>query len=180
MHVLGARVIGALAAVVALGCGKKTEVPPTGAASTAAGAAAPATATAVAPAGGCDQHAVCADHFYIDAPVANCVAGMECTAVITLGATGAFHVNDEYPYKFTAALQPGVQFVGTDPAGQNVFSKGAGYWRKLDEKSGALSVKFFIGTPGEMTITGKFKLSVCSAANCLLEQRDIQTHVLAI
>jgi hypothetical protein len=170
--------MGWLASGVALGCGK-TEAPRTGAAPAAAGAA-PTAATPSAPAGGCDQHAVCADHFFVDAPGANCAAGMECVVTITLGATGAFHVNDEYPYKFTADLQPGVQFVGTDPAGQNVFSKSAGYWRKIDEKTGVLSVKLFIGTPGNMTITGKFKLSVCSAENCLLEQRDLKAQVLAI
>ncbi|MGD0678431.1 MAG: hypothetical protein ABSC94_23740 [Polyangiaceae bacterium] len=162
----------ALSAVMALGCGK------TSANSSPAKTSAPA---ASAPAEGCSQHAVCGNHFFLDIlSPGHCPAGMECTISIKLGATDGFHVNDEYPYKFKADLTDGVQFVGTDPAGQNVFSKPAGNWHKVDEKSGLLAVKFFVGTPGQATITGTFKLSVCSAENCLLEQRDLRTEVIAL
>jgi hypothetical protein len=161
-------VIGALSAGMALGCGR-------------ADANRNSAAVGSAPAGGCGQHAVCADAFFIDTVAPDhCAAGAECTLSIKLGATGAFHVNDEYPYKFKADLAPGVQFVGTDPAGRNVFSKPAGDWAKVDDKSGLLSVKFFVGTPGEQTIGGTFKLSVCSAANCLLEERALRARIVAL
>jgi hypothetical protein len=161
-------VIGALSAAMAFGCGKTD-------------ANRNSATAASAPAGGCSQHAVCADHYFIDTVAPDhCAAGAECTLSIKLGAMGAFHVNDEYPYKFKADLAPGVQFVGTDPAGQNVFSKPAGNWLKVDDKSGLLSVKFFVGTPGEQTIAGTFKLSVCSAANCLLEERPLHARIVAL
>src|SRR5450432_4015773 len=68
-------------------------------------------------------HTVCADNFFIDAPPASCAAGSPCSVAVKLVATGDFHVNDEYPYRFKADDVPGVAFVGTDPSGKNTFSK---------------------------------------------------------
>jgi hypothetical protein len=97
---------------------------------------------------------------------------------LRLVATGDFHVNDEYPYRFKAEEAPGVRFEGTDAAGKNVFSKPAGDWQKSDLKSGAMSVKFTALEKGTDTIAGTFKLSVCSPQNCLLEQRQISASVV--
>jgi len=131
--------------------------------------------------GTCHDHAVCADHFFIDtAPLVNCNAGEECTASFKLSATGAFHVNDEYGYQFKADLMPGVQFVGTDPGGQNIFTKSAGDWHKLDEKTGQMTVKLFVGSPGTQEIAGTFKLSVCSANNCLVDERGVKATIIAL
>jgi hypothetical protein len=131
------------------------------------------------PSGACAEHAVCADHFFIDtAAPADCASGSECNLSVKLGALGVFHVNDEYPYKFKADDAVGVEFGGTDAAGKNVFSKPAGNWRKVDEKSGVMSVKFKVLSAGERTISGTFKLSVCSAETCLLEQRDVKARVV--
>jgi hypothetical protein len=165
-------VAGALVALVA-GC-NKTE-PAAGAASSA-----PANSVMVATPGaaGCTGHAVCADDFFIDALAPDdCAVGAVCSVQFKLVATGNFHVNDEYPYKFRATDAPGVAFVGTDASGKNVFSKPAGDWRKVDEKGGAMTVKFTPADKGSKTIAGTFKLSVCSAATCLLEQREVSTVV---
>ncbi len=72
----------------------------------------------------------------------------------------------------------GVDFVGTDDGGKNVFSKAAGDWRKADARSGAMTVKFKPADKGRPTIAGLFKLSVCSAQTCLLEQRQVATAVV--
>jgi hypothetical protein len=154
----------------------KTEAP--------AGAAnsAPANSVLVAAPGaaGCTSHAVCADDFFIDAvPPDDCAVGAVCTVTFKLVATGNFHVNDEYPYRFKAADVAGVAFAGTDTAGKNVFSKPAGDWRKVDEKGGAMTVRFTAADKGSKTIGGTFKLSVCSAATCLLEQREVSAVVAA-
>jgi hypothetical protein len=161
--------------VLTAGCNK---------AETAAGAAnsAPATSVMVATpgAGGCTAHAVCGDDFFIDAvPPEDCAVGSVCNVTFKLVATGNFHVNDEYPYRFKAAEVAGVAFAGTDAAGKNVFSKPAGDWRKVDEKGGAMTVKFTPADKGNKTIGGTFKLSVCSAATCLLEQREVSAVVAA-
>jgi hypothetical protein len=162
-----------LAACLSVGCSKPE---------TAAGAAnsAPANSVLVTTPGaaGCTAHAVCADDFFIDAvPPDECAVGAVCNVTFKLVATGNFHVNDEYPYRFKASDTQGVTFAGTDAAGKNVFSKPAGDWRKVDEKGGAMTVKFTPQDKGQKTIGGTFKLSVCSAATCLLEQREVSAVI---
>lgn len=164
--------------MLALGCGKPEGMAGPGAAKNAAVASAPAAA-ASAPATGCG-HTACADNFFVDAIApADCGAGRECAVTVKLVATGEFHVNDQYPYRFKADDAPGVQFAGTDAAGKNVFSKAAGDWRKVDEKGGAMTVRFTPSDKGDKTIAGTLKLSVCSAQNCLLEQRTVSATVAA-
>jgi hypothetical protein len=170
-------VVGAVAWTA--GCNKAET--PAGAATAAASSAPVASALAAAPgAAGCTGHAVCADNYFIDAVAPEeCAVGALCNVVFKLVATGNYHVNEEYPYRFKAADAPGVLFAGSDPAGKNVFSKPAGDWRKLDEKGGAMTVKFTVADKSPKTIGGTFKLSVCSPAACLLEQRDVSAAVAA-
>lgn len=128
----------------------------------------------------CPNHAACANDFFIDAVApSDCAVGAVCTVVLKLVATGGFHINDEYPYRFKAEDTPGVQFAGTDVAGKNVFSKNAGDWRKGGEKEGAMTVRFTPMGAGAKTVAGAFKLSVCSAQNCLLEQKDVRVAIAA-
>ena len=122
------------------------------------------------------SHAGCGDHFFVDviAPV-DCESGTLCQMGVKLAALGDFHVNDEYAYRFVADPKPLVQFSGTDPDGQTIFSKSAGDWHKEDAKNGTAVVSFFVSTPGSYTISGTFKLSVCAGANCLMEQRTVSS-----
>jgi len=137
-----------------------------------------AVTAAATPTGECG-HAVCADNFFIDtSPSPGCAPGATCAVDLRLFATGDFHVNDEYPYRFKADETNDLHFFGVDTAGSNVFSKAAGDWRKTDAKSGVMTVKFAPAGPGTKTVGGTFKLSVCSGANCLLEQRQISAVVL--
>jgi hypothetical protein len=135
---------------------------------------------AAAPHGNCG-HSLCGDNFFIDIePGAGCAPGATCAVNLTLVAIGAFHINDEYPYKFKADDAPSAQaieFLGTDGAGKNVFSKLANDWRKKDEKTGTMTVKWRSSVKGDKTIAGVFKLSVCSAQSCQLEQQPVSTTV---
>ena len=152
-----------------LACSKAREVASQGAPETLSISAAP---------GDC-AHAVCADNFFVDAPPAACSAGAPCAVALKLVATGDFHVNDEYPYRFKADDAPCVTFLGTDPSGITTFSKAAGDWQKADAKSGAMTVKFIAADPGPKAIAGTLKLSVCSAGACLLEQRQVKANIVA-
>jgi hypothetical protein len=119
-------------------------------------------------------HAVCADNFFIDAtPAGDCSAGSACTVALKLVATGAFHINDEYPYRFKADDAPGVDFLGTGEGGKNTFSKATGDWQKAEEKAGVMTLKFVPAERGTKSVAGTFKLSVCSPQACLLEQRQV-------
>jgi hypothetical protein len=135
--------------------------------------------SSAADAGSC-AHAACGDHFFVDAvPPPACEAGAACRLTIKLATLGDFHVNDEYPYQFQADETPGIQFTGTGAAGQSVFSKTAGDWRKDDAKRGSMTVSFFPSTPGAHAFSGIFKLSVCSGATCLSEQRMVSASFAA-
>ncbi len=123
-------------------------------------------------------HAACGDDYFVDAaPVGDCASGAACTVSLTLVALGSYHINDEYPYRFKADEQPGVDFLGTDAAGTSVFSKSALNWSKSDEKTGKMNVSFKPRESAAKTISGLLKLSVCSAQNCRLEHQQVKTVV---
>ena len=158
-----------LVPLVLLACSKARDVASRGSSDTESLSASPSAADC--------GHAVCADHFFVDAPPATCAPGAPCTVALKLVATGDFHVNDEYPYRFKADDAPGLTFLGTDPGGKSTFSKTAGDWQKTDAKSGAMTLKFTTDAPGDKAIAGTLKLSVCSAQACLLEQRQVTANV---
>jgi hypothetical protein len=131
-----------------------------------------------APQGADCGHTSCGSNFFVDAvPPADCAAGANCAVTLTLVATGAFHINDQYPYKFRADDAPRVTFQGTDPTGANVFSKGASNWQKTGPQKGTMSVVFQATEKGTKSISGVFKFSVCSEQNCQLEQATLTTAV---
>jgi hypothetical protein len=123
-------------------------------------------------------HAACGSNFFVDvAAPPSCPVGAPCGMTLTLVAAGDFHINEEYPYKFKADDVKGVDFLGTDQAGKNVFSKAANNWQKKDEKTGAMSISFRSTEKGDKAVSGTFKLSVCSAQSCQLEQQPISATV---
>jgi hypothetical protein len=136
----------------------------------------------LAPARADCSHAFCGDHFFVDVdPGPPCAAGATCTLGVKLTATGVFHVNDEYPFKFKAddASGPGVEFLGKSTEGKNVFSRQAGDWRKETEQTGTMSVGWRGAEPGTKKLGGLLKLSVCSAQACQLDTASLQTTVAA-
>jgi hypothetical protein len=121
------------------------------------------------------------DHFVVNANVASCAANAECKIDLRLEAQADFHVNKEYPYKFKANAATGVTFLGKDPGGTggDLFSKAAGDFA-LDsgnEKVGTMTIKFKAASKGAVSISGTFKLSVCSAANCQLNTANVTVPV---
>lgn len=137
---------------------------------------------AVSPSRTACGHAACGNDFFIDigsAPLSpdGCAVGGRCAVSITLVATGDYHINDAYPYKFKADDTHGLEFLGTDGAGKNVFSKGAGNWSKSDERTGVMTLTFKPSEPGAKALGGVFKLSVCSSQNCRLETQEVKTTV---
>jgi|SRR5579859_1223662 len=163
--------LGLAAASAATACGKDRHASGGPAADDIA--AAPSSAEA-----NCGVHAACGSNFFLDVvPGPDCVAGATCTVGFALVATGQYHINDEYPYKLKADDAPGVEFLGADAAGKNVFSKAASDWRKRDEKSGVMTLAYRAADKGQKTVGGTFKLSVCSADNCQLEQQRVKATV---
>jgi hypothetical protein len=123
-------------------------------------------------------HTACGSNYFIDAKApADCAQGANCTVALTLVATGEFHINDDYPYKFKADDVPQVAFQGNDPAGNKFFSKQANNWTKTAAQKGTMNVVFQSTDKGKKNISGVFKLSVCSEHNCQLEQTTVASNV---
>lgn len=103
------------------------------------------------------------DFYRVDAaePTA-CSAGQTCEAKLRLTALGAYHVNDDgYPFKFVADAAPGIA-VEKD-----------GVFAQKSPKIGELTVKFRAEAAGTAQVAGVFKLSVCSEADCQIEEPKI-------
>ena len=125
------------------------------------------------------QQVASGNNFTVNANVAACTSGADCTITLKLEAKGDFHVNKEYPYKFKATAANGVTYLGKDPAGADTFSKTAGDFvlDSANEKVGTMTLKFKSANKGSVAIAGVFKLSVCSAQNCQLETANVSVPV---
>jgi hypothetical protein len=153
--------------VIATGCSKDSSAAPRENVS-------PATANVATV--GAGSH-VDGKNFKLDVTAEPCKAKAECKLSVLLEATGDFHINKEYPYKLKAEGQ-GVVFKGTDAAGPNVFSKGAGDFKIDEEKKATMTVKYVADKPGNVTINGTYKMSVCSKDSCQLETQELSMSVV--
>jgi hypothetical protein len=116
-------------------------------------------------------------NYTIDTKVADCASGAECSATIRLVALGGYHINDTYPYKFTVdpadVASPRLEFLGKDPQSRGLFGKDQGDFEKDGEKAAGGHVRIKARAAGQVAVAGKYKLSVCSEANCELEHADL-------
>jgi hypothetical protein len=118
---------------------------------------------------------VSATNFTVDVASPGCQAGQDCVMTLKLGVGAGYHVNKEYPYKFIGAPAGGVSFLGkTDP---NTFGRSTGDFVEQGEKAALLTVHYKAASTGEAHVTGKYKLSVCSADQCQIEQQPIDLSV---
>ena len=117
------------------------------------------------------------DHFALDLETKGCKAGAECTMTIKLAIQGDFHVNKEYPYRYVAADTAGVEYLGK--ADKNKFTKDAGDFVAADEKNGTMTVKFKPATAGKLKLTGVYKMSLCSADQCQIEEPSLELTIPA-
>ena len=114
-------------------------------------------------------------NFALDIASPGCKAGDDCTMTIKLSPDGAFHVNKEYPYKFLASAAPNVTYLGkSDP---NTFTRAAGDFAEQNEKAATMTVRFKPTSAGETHVAGKYKLSVCSAEQCQIEEAMVDLPV---
>jgi hypothetical protein len=98
-------------------------------------------------------------------PLPPCSAGVPCTLTLKLTALRDYHVNEEYPFKFGADAQPGVEHEGT------------GAFTREDEKTGWLAVRFRAAKEGTVRITGTFRLSVCNDDECKIESAPVAVEL---
>ncbi len=117
-------------------------------------------------------------HFTVDIVTPPpCDQNAECKVAVRLAAKDDFHVNKDYPYKLKMDDAPGADFLGTDASGKAVFSKSAGDFSFDGEKAGVMTMRFKGSQIGPIALSGTFKLSVCNASNCMLEQAQVKVTV---
>lgn len=117
------------------------------------------------------------DHFALDLETKGCKAGAECTMTIKLGIQGDFHINKEYPYRYVASDTAGVEYLGKGE--KNKFTKEAGDFVANGEKAGVMTVKFKPQTAGKVKLTGVYKMSLCSADQCQIEEPSLELTIPA-
>jgi len=96
-------------------------------------------------------------------------AGVEGAVEVSLKVKGAYHTNDQYPYRFKMAEAPaGVTYP------KPILKREDG---RFDKTSGTFRVPFTAAKAGTVKIGGQFSLSVCSEANCIMDKVDLVADV---
>ena len=118
-------------------------------------------------------------HHTITMADTTCAVGKECVITISLNALAGYHINKDYPAKLKADEVAGVEFMGTDAGGKNVFSKAVGDYKVDSERLGTLKIKVKVAKAGAVSITGNFKFCVCSDKECVPDSAQLKIPVTA-
>ena len=99
-----------------------------------------------------------------------CKKDATCTAQVVVEAKGEYHINDKYPYRFKLDDPPpeGIKYP------KPVVGKEDG---TMDERKVVLKVPFVSESSGAKKVAGTLSLSVCSAANCLMDKQPLEVTV---
>ena len=99
-----------------------------------------------------------------------CKKDSTCTAEVLVEAKGEYHINDKYPYRFKLEDPPpeGIKYP------KPVVGKEDG---TMDERRVVLKVPFVSEASGAKKVAGTLSLSVCSAANCLMDKQPLEVTV---
>lgn len=106
------------------------------------------------------------DNFTVDLTAPSvCAVGETCVARVVLHALGAFHINDEYPYKFNMEESSNLESLGSGLT----FSKSAGHFKKTSATEAEIAITVRGKTAGATKIAGEFRMSVCAESKCQVE-----------
>ena len=95
--------------------------------------------------------------------------GQQGNVQVVLVAKGDWHCNDKYPYKFKlGAASGGVSY--TTPI---VRAEGL----RIAPERTVMTVPFVPAASGDARVSGTFSFSVCSAASCQIETRELALTV---
>jgi len=93
-----------------------------------------------------------------------------CAVEVLVEAKGDYHINDKYPYRFKVEdpPPPGIKYP------KPVVGKEDG---TMDQRKVVLKVPFISEASGDKRVGGTLSLSVCSAANCLMDKQPLEVTV---
>jgi len=96
-------------------------------------------------------------------------AGQQGAVQVVLVAMGDYHCNDKYPYKFKLNAPPaGVSYP------QPVVRAEA---MSISPARSTMAIPILPSAPGEARVGGTFSFSVCSAATCQVESRELSLNI---
>jgi hypothetical protein len=95
--------------------------------------------------------------------------GQQGTVQVVLVAKGDWHCNDKYPYKFKLGAASG----GVSYPSPIVRAEGL----RIAPERTVMTVPFVPSAPGDARVSGTFSFSVCSAASCQIETRELALTV---
>ncbi|HKQ69224.1 MAG TPA: hypothetical protein VJT73_07790 [Polyangiaceae bacterium] len=103
-------------------------------------------------------------------PAGPCKKDQTCAVEVLVEAKGEYHINDKYPYKFKTEDPPpqGIKYP------KPVVGKEDGV---MEERKVRLKVPFVSEKAGDSKVAGTLSLSVCSAANCLMDKQPLEVTV---
>lgn len=99
-----------------------------------------------------------------------CERAKPCSVNAIILAKGEYHINENYPYKFTAQNPPVKGLSYPKP----VVGRDEG---EFDQHKAVLKVPFTVDASGDKLVGGVVSLSVCSAANCLMDKQALELAV---
>jgi hypothetical protein len=106
--------------------------------------------------------AVDATNYHVGlAPVGLCQHQQPCQLHAVVVAKGDYHINDKYPYRFTAEDAPGQGL--SFPKREIGRADG-----EFEQQKAILKVPFSAERAGEAKVGGRLSFSVCSEKNCLM------------
>ncbi|HTJ81467.1 MAG TPA: hypothetical protein VL400_07070 [Polyangiaceae bacterium] len=102
-------------------------------------------------------------------PEGNYTVGKEGTVEVVVTARGDYHLNPQFPIKFTVgAAADGLAFPKV------VLKRDDG---KFDEHGGSFHVPFTAARAGKFSVSGTMSISVCNEKRCLMEKVPLDLEV---
>ncbi len=106
-------------------------------------------------------------HWNVDFSTPGCASGTDCLAKLRLEALGDYHVNPDYHFRFVPGAVAGIVFSAGGPAD----------FALQGPKVGVMSVHFNASAAGPVTLSGTFKICVCTDAVCAPEPVSVSLPV---
>ncbi len=106
------------------------------------------------------------------------VANQPATAIVSIRAREGFHVNPEYPVKFTASSDGAVAFATPTVALLEVLERTPCAEHAEDTCLARAPLAFSVTKAGPAKVAGTLALSVCNADQCLIEKVPLSLDVV--
>lgn len=112
-------------------------------------------------------------------PKGSYAANQPGVAEVQFAARAGFHVNSEYPAKFTFAKDSSVTFAAESVALLDVMESTPCADHAEDVCAAKAPIAFTVGAAGTVKVAGVVALSVCNAKQCLIEKVPVELVVVA-